>query len=122
MSHDQSISTREQLRVRLLGVGGAGSNVAEHIGRTELARLPVAIVHTHARVLQQHSIEHRLLFGTNRTHGLGSGGDADLARVMAEEAAGDLSELMKNTDLLFLVCGLGGGTCTGGGPVAARLS
>jgi cell division protein FtsZ len=63
-----------------------------------------------------------LLIGTNRTHGLGSGGDADLARVMAEEAAADLCELVKETDLLFLVSGLGGGTGTGASPVIAKVA
>ena len=101
MANEQSISTCEHLRVRLIGVGGAGCHVAEHIFRTELGRIPVSIVHTHARVLQQHSIERRLLIGSNRTHGLGSGGDADLARVMADEAATELRELVGDADLVF---------------------
>ena len=122
MANEQSISTCEHLRVRLIGVGGAGCHVAEHIFRTELGRIPVSIVHTHARVLQQHSIERRLLIGSNRTHGLGSGGDADLARVMADEAATELRELVGDADLVFLVSGMGGGTGTGAAPVIARIA
>ena len=121
MAHDQ-ISPRAELRVKIIGVGGAGCNALEHIAPTELGRLPLAIVHSHARVLQQHSINQRVLIGTNRTHGLGSGGDADLARVMAEEAAGELRDLVADTDLLFLVCGLGGGTGTGAAPVLATVA
>ncbi|HEX7860160.1 MAG TPA: cell division protein FtsZ [Verrucomicrobiae bacterium] len=120
MAHDQSLAPRNELRVRLVGIGGAGCNVVDHISRTDLGRLPLSLVHTHARVLQQHSIEHRILIGTNRTHGLGSGGDSDLARVMAEEAGTDLREVVADTDLLFLLCGLGGGTGTGATPVLAR--
>lgn len=122
MAQDNSISTREELRVRVVGVGSAGCNIAEHIAQTELGRLPVALVHTHARVLQQHSIENRVLIGTNRTHGLGSGGDADLARVMAEEAANDLHGVVHSSDLVFLMCGLGGGTGTGVAPVIAKIA
>ena len=122
MAHDQSIASREALRVRIIGVGGAGCNAVEHIGSTALGRWPLAIVHTHARVLQQRAIENRVLIGTNRTHGLGSGGDADLARVMAEEAGGELRELVQETDLLFLICGLGGGTGSGVAPVVAKAA
>jgi cell division protein FtsZ len=82
--------------------------------------MPVALVHTHARVLRDHSCPNKLLIGMNRTHGLGSGGDADLARVMAEEAGVDLLELVHETDLLFIVAGLGGGTGTGVTPVIAK--
>jgi cell division protein FtsZ len=121
MAHDQ-ISPRAELRVKIIGVGGAGGNALEHIASTELGRSPLALVHSHARVLQQHSIENRVLIGTNRTHGLGSGGDADLARVMAEEAATELRDLVADTDLLFLVCGLGGGTGTGVTPVLATIA
>jgi len=121
MAHDQ-ISPRAELRVKIIGVGGAGCNALEHIAATELGRLPLSIVHSHARVLQQHSITDRVLVGANRTHGLGAGGDSDLARVMAEEAAGELRDLVADTDLLFLVCGLGGGTGTGATPVIATVA
>jgi cell division protein FtsZ len=118
MSQEQSLA--RPLRVRIIGVGGAGCNAAEHIAQTELGSLPLALVHTHARVLQHHSSKNKVLVGLNRSHGLGTGGDADLARVMAEEAAADLTELVEETDLLFIVAGLGGGTGTGVAPVVAR--
>ena len=122
MAHDQVVSSRDSLRVRILGVGGAGGNVIDHIAQTDLRSLPLTIIHTHARVLQQHAVENRVLIGTNRTHGLGSGGDADVARVMAEEAANELLAVVCDTDLLFLVCGLGGGTGTGVTPVVAKIA
>ena len=106
MSHDQSLT--KPLRVRIVGVGGAGCHTIEHISRTDLGSMPVALVHTHARILRDHSCPNKLLIGMNRTHGLGSGGDADLARVMAEEAGVDLMEMVHDTDLLFIVAGLGG--------------
>jgi cell division protein FtsZ len=118
MSQDQSLT--KPLRVRIIGVGGAGCNAAEHISRTELGTIPIALVHTHARVLRDHSIPNKLLIGMNRTHGLGTGGDAATARVMAEEAGVDLLELVQDTDLLFVISGLGGGTGTGVTPVIAK--
>ena len=122
MGYDHPIASGENLRVKIVGVGGAGCNAAEHIALTELSSVPHAIVHTQARALQLHAIQKRVLIGTNRTHGLGSGGDADLARVMAEEAINELRELVRETDLLFLICGLGGGTGTGVSPVLAKAA
>jgi cell division protein FtsZ len=120
MSQDQLISPPKALRARIVGVGSAGCHFAEHILATPLAELPLAVVHTNARVLQQHPVAHRVLIGVNRTHGLGSGGDADMARVMAEESGPDLAVLVQDTDLLFIFAGLGGGTGTGVAPVLAR--
>lgn len=120
MSQEQLIPAPKSLRARIVGVGGAGCNFAEQISRSALGDLPAALVHTSARVLQHQSIARKLLLGINRTRGLGSGGDSDLARVMAEEASGDLSSLVEDTDLLFLFAGLGGGTGTGATPVIAR--
>lgn len=118
MAQDQSLT--KPLRVRVVGVGGAGCNVLEHFSRAEFDGVRTAVIHTHARVLQQQSTGNKLLIGMNRTHGLGTGGDADLARVMAEESGADLLEVVQETDLLFIVAGLGGGTGTGVAPVVAK--
>jgi len=121
MDQDHLISPAKPLRARIVGVGSAGCHFAEHIVQGALAELPLAIVHTNARVLQQHHTPHKVLLGVNRTHGLGTGGDADLARVMAEESGADLAALVRDTDLLFLFAGLGGGTGTGIAPVLAKV-
>lgn len=120
MAQDHLISPAKPLRARIVGVGSAGCHFVEHILPTPLAELPLAIVHTNARVLQQHHTPEKLLVGVNRTHGLGTGGDADLARVMAEESGADLAALVRDTELLFLFAGLGGGTGTGIAPVVAK--
>src|SRR5262249_31077735 len=108
------------VRVKIIGVGGAGCNAVELMTHTDLADLPLAIIHTHARVLHQHSVEKRVLIGINRAHGLGTGGDAELARVMAENDRAELVELVQAADLIFIIAGLGGGTGTGVTPVLAR--
>ncbi len=120
MSQDHLISPAKPLRARIVGVGSAGCHFVEHVAQTPLAELPLGLVHTNARVLQQHGAAQKVLVGVNRTHGLGTGGDADLARVMAEESGADLMNLVHDTDLLFLFAGLGGGTGTGVAPVLAK--
>lgn len=122
MAENLDLTVPSQPRVRIIGVGGAGAHALEKIAATELGRVPLAVVHTHARVLQASSIQKRVLIGLDRTHGLGTGGDADLARVMSENEAATLAGLAEDTDLLFLVAGMGGGTGTGASPVLARAA
>jgi cell division protein FtsZ len=122
MLENQEITVPPALRVKIIGVGGAGANALEHMTHSDLGQLPLAIVHTHARILQHHSIPNRLLLGLDRTHGIGSGGDAELARVMAESEAPQLAALSADADLVFILAGLGGGTGSGVTPVLAKAA
>lgn len=115
-------SEATQPRVRIIGVGGAGVHALESVAATELGGLPLTAVHTHARVLQRAVVPHRVLIGVDRTHGLGAGGDLELARIMAETEAAQLEEITRDCDLLFLVAGMGGGTGSGVAPVLARIA
>ncbi len=122
MTVSQGMQISPPVRVKIIGVGGAGCNAVDQMLQTDLAELPLALVHTHARVLQQHAAPNRLLIGINRTHGLGSGGDAELARVMAESERDQLAELVSGQELVFIIAGLGGGTGTGVAPVLAKIA
>jgi cell division protein FtsZ len=120
--HTESLTTTSGLKVKIIGVGGAGSAAVEHMAASDLGQLPLAIIHTHARVLQQRQIENKILIGVNRTHGLGTGGDFELARVMAETETSQFQQLCQNTELIFIIAGLGGGTGTGLTPVLAKAA
>lgn len=109
-------------KVKIIGVGGAGSAAVEHIAKSNFGELPLAIVHTHARVLQQRTVENKVLIGINRTHGLGTGGDFEIAKVMAENELQALQQICAGTELVFLIAGLGGGTGTGLTPVLAKAA
>ncbi|HEV8542121.1 MAG TPA: cell division protein FtsZ [Verrucomicrobiae bacterium] len=122
MDLNQENAVSAPLRIQLIGVGGAGCAILEHARRTDLAQLQLAILHTHARVLQQYSIPRRVLVGLDRTHGLGSAGDVELARVMAEHDLPVLRELTADADLIFVVAGLGAGTGSGITPVLAKAA
>lgn len=116
------INTSKPLSVKVIGVGGAGASALEHMAKTDLAQLPLSAVHTHARVLQQREVPDKRLIGVSRTHGLGTGGDPELARIMGESERARLEELCAGTDLLFLIAGMGGGTGTGLAPVVAAAA
>jgi cell division protein FtsZ len=109
-------------KVKIIGVGGAGSAAVEHIAKSNFGDLPLAVVHTHARVLQQRTVENKVLIGINRTHGLGTGGDFEIAKVMAENELQALQQICAGTELVFLIAGLGGGTGTGLTPVLAKAA
>jgi cell division protein FtsZ len=109
-------------KVKIIGVGGAGSAAVEHIAKSNFGDLPLAIVHTHARVLQQRTVENKVLIGINRTHGLGTGGDFEIAKVMAENELQALQQICGGMELVFLIAGLGGGTGTGLTPVLAKAA
>lgn len=118
----EQLQTSKTVRIKIIGIGGAGCHISDAMLASDLGELPRALVHTHARLLQQHAAPNRLLIGLNRTRGLGAGGDAELARIMAETDREQLAELVAGDELVFIVAGLGGGTGTGIAPVVARLA
>jgi cell division protein FtsZ len=117
---DSNIISARPLRIKIIGLGGAGASVIEHMAATDAENFELTAIHTNSRVLHNRSIPTKLLLGVNRTHGLGTGGDPELARVMAESEYEELRALCKETDLLFIIAGLGGGTGTGIAPVLAK--
>lgn len=119
---DPNIVPARGLNIKIIGVGGAGASVIEQMAATDLASLSLSVVHTNSRVLQNRSLPNKMVIGLNRTHGLGTGGDAELARVMAESEADQLRALCQEADLVFIVAGLGGGTGSGISPVLAKAA
>jgi cell division protein FtsZ len=114
-------STRE-LRIKVLGVGGAGSTAVAHLARENLAGISFTVINTDASALAQSPIEERLLIGTRSCRGLGAGGDLERGRIAAEEDSPAIAALTENADLVFVVAGLGGGTGSGATPVIARIA
>ena len=114
-------STRD-LRIKVLGVGGAGCTAVAHLARENLAGVSFTVINTDASALAQSPIEERLLIGTRSCRGLGAGGDLERGRAAAEEDSPAIAALTENVDLVFVVAGLGGGTGSGATPVIARIA
>lgn len=122
MNSNLDLSANKPPTAKIIGVGGAGASILEHMAGTSLGELPLAAVHTHARVLRHQVVPHKVLLGVNRTHGLGAGGDPELARVLAEGERARLEQLCEGASLVFIVAGMGGGTGSGAAPVAAAAA
>jgi cell division protein FtsZ len=110
------------LKLRLIGVGGGGSNAVDRLRAENLAGLSIALINTDQRALQSCAVEDKLLIGAGLTRGLGAGGDPDLGRDAAEADRARITALVKDTDVVFLVGALGGGTGSGASPLVAQLA
>ena len=109
-------------RVLVVGVGGGACNVLGHALADWPDPPPVAAVNTDARALSESGIGLKVMIGRTVAQGLGTGGDAELGRLAANEDLDALRSLLADYDLLILVASLGGGTATGVAPVLARLA
>ena len=113
-----------ELRCRVLvaGVGGGAGNVLSHALAGWDEPPTVAAINTDARALDATAIGLKVAIGRTVAKGMGTGGDAELGRLAANEDLDALRALVSGHDLLLLVAGLGGGTATGAAPVLARIA
>ena len=111
-----------RMRLKIIGVGGAGNNAVDRIKLEHLDRLDLAVVNTDEKVLGTSPIEEKLLFGCRVTRGLSAGGEAVIGREAAESDLAQIETLVAGIDMIFLIAGLGGGTGSGALPVIAETA
>jgi len=109
-------------RIKVLGMGGGGSNAVNRMIAEGIQGVEFVAVNTDAQALMLSNAPMRIRIGEKLTKGLGSGGDAEIGRKAAEESSDDLYEAMRGADMIFLTAGIGGGTGTGATPVAASIA
>jgi len=112
----------EQARIMVIGAGGGGSNTVNRLTDLGIAGATTVAVNTDAKHLAITHAHKKILIGRELTRGLGAGGFPDVGRKAAEESKSDIKNIVKDCDLLFLTCGLGGGTGTGASSVIAYLA
>jgi cell division protein FtsZ len=108
--------------IKVVGVGGAGSNAVNRMIAEGLSSVDFIAVNTDAQALQLSQAPRRLQIGGKLTRGLGAGGRAEIGEKAAEESRGDLEEALADSDMVFVTAGMGGGTGTGAAPVAAEIA
>lgn len=121
-SHPVNLVVPRTLKQLVIGLGGAGGNIAAHLQRAGLGDTRVAAANTDAQALAAVEVAHRLLLGESLMRGLGAGGDPERGRLAAENSLEALRELLTGVDLVYVLAGMGGGTGTGAAPVVARLA
>jgi cell division protein FtsZ len=113
---------RAGARIKVVGVGGGGSNAVNRMVRTGLAGVEFIVVNTDLQALQQSPAPTKMQIGGKLTKGLGAGADPNVGRNAALEDTDKLIEVLDGADMVFVTTGLGGGTGTGAAPVIASLA
>ena len=97
-------------KIKVIGVGGSGSNTVSRMAKFDMQEVELLAVNTDAQALYFSKADKKILIGKDITKGLGTGMDADLGRKSAEESKQEILENLKGADMVFVTCGLGGGT------------
>src|SRR6476469_7302098 len=108
--------------IRVIGVGGGGSNAVNRMIRAEMMGVEFIALNTDAQALLQADAPHKIRIGDKITRGLGAGGDATIGQRAAEEDSEKIAQALADSDMVFITAGLGGGTGSGAAPVVAQIA
>ena len=109
-------------QIKVVGVGGGGQNAVNRMIAEGLVGVEFIAVNTDQQALMLSHAPIRVRIGEKVTRGLGAGGNAEVGEKAAEESADEIYSLLKGADMVFVTCGMGGGTGTGAAPVVARIA
>lgn len=118
----EPIEISSEAVIKVIGVGGGGSNAVEQMVKSTIEGVEFFVVNTDAQVLRSSTVEQTLQIGTNITKGLGAGANPEVGRHAAEEDRESLASLLTGADMVFIAAGMGGGTGTGAAPVLAEIA
>ena len=109
-------------KIKVIGVGGSGGSAVDRMVKSGIRGVDFMVMNTDVQALHHNSASFKLHIGKTVTRGLGAGMDPDMGKKSAEEAQNEIREALKGTDMVFLACGLGGGTGSGASPVIAQIA
>lgn len=109
-------------RIKVIGVGGSGKGAINHMIESRVKNVEFIAVNTDVQDLHNCLAERKIHIGKNFTKGLGAGMNPDVGRRSAEETKEEIQNAVKGADMVFITCGMGGGTGTGAAPSIAKIS
>ncbi len=109
-------------RIKVMGVGGGGGNAVNRMIASNVLGVEFWLLNTDAQALSQNSEAQRLQVGQKLTRGLGAGGNPAIGQKAAEESRDEIAAALADSDLVFITCGMGGGTGTGAAPIVAEVA
>ena len=126
-THSQDEDLRKLLEskkavIKVIGSGGAGGNTISRLMQVGIAGAETISINTDAQDLLYTDADIKILIGKEITGGLGAGADPRIGEEAAKESKNDLRKIIEGSDLVFITCGLGGGTGTGSAPVVADIA
>lgn len=113
---------KQKASIKVVGVGGGGNNTIQRMNEIGIAGAETVAVNTDAQDLLYTTADKKLLVGKETTKGLGAGSIPKIGEEAARESESEIKRLLQDADMVFVTCGLGGGTGTGGAPVIADVA
>ncbi len=109
-------------KILVVGVGGSGCNAVSRMIDSKIKGVDFVVINTDAQALHHSKANEKVHIGKNLTKGLGAGMNPEIGRQAAEENRDEIQEVLKGADMVFVTCGLGGGTGTGAAPIVAETA
>lgn len=109
-------------RIKVIGVGGSGCNAINHMINAKVKSVEFIVMNTDVQDLHKSAAEKKIHLGKNLTKGLGAGMNPEVGMRAAEETKAEVQDSLKGADMVFIACGMGGGTGTGAAPIVARAA
>jgi len=109
-------------KIKVIGIGGSGGSAVNRMIDSGIKGVEFIAVNTDVQALHYNKATRKIHIGKNITRGLGAGMNPDLGRQAAEEAQNEIRDALKDAHMVFVTCGLGGGTGTGASPIVAELA
>ncbi len=114
--------TTEVVKIKVIGVGGGGNNAINRMISQNMQGVEFLAVNTDKAALIKNAAEHKIVIGEKITKGHGAGANPEIGQRAAEETLEEVIESIKDAHMLFVTCGMGGGTGTGAAPVIAKAA
>jgi len=109
-------------KIKVIGVGGGGCNAVNRMIESGLKGVEFIVANTDLQVLNNSKAATKLQIGTDLTDGLGAGANPEIGREAALESKSEIEDILRGADMVFVTCGMGGGTGTGASPVIAEIA
>ena len=108
--------------IKVVGVGGGGGNTVSRMVESEVRGIEFITVNTDTQALERTAADHKIKIGDKLTRGLGAGGNPSMGQRAAEESTEQILEAVRDSDMVFIAAGMGGGTGTGAAPIVAQIA
>ena len=118
----EQLLSNQRAKIKVVGTGGAGNNTINRMSEIGIAGAETVAINTDAQDLLYTNANHKILIGKETTHGLGAGSIPQVGEEAAKENEQEIKHAIAGADMVFITCGLGGGTGTGSAPVIADLA
>ena len=109
-------------KIKVIGLGGGGGNAVNRMVESGVKGVEFIVANTDLQVLNNSKADVKIQLGANLTDGLGAGSKPDIGREAALESKKEIEDALTGADMIFITCGMGGGTGTGSAPVVAEIA